>query len=111
MQLIRKGDKVQIISGAERPQTAEDKKKPSGEVISVNPTAGTCKVSGKRMVWRHKKGTGPDNPGGRVQIEADIPLSNVMVFNEAAQRAERVGIKVVNGKRVRYFRKSGTVLS
>jgi len=107
MQLIRKGDKVQIIRGAERPQTEDERSEPSGEVIEVNTDAGTCKVAGRNLVWKHKKGDGQNEPGGRVQIEASIPLSNVLVFDDEEKRADRVSVKVVDGKRVRYFRKSG----
>jgi large subunit ribosomal protein L24 len=108
MQRINKGDEVQIIRGAERPQTAEDRKKPSGTVTSVDTVAGTCIVAGKNLVWRHKKGAGPEEPGGRTQQEAPIQLSNVMLFNKEKGRAERVGFKVVGGKKVRVFKKSGS---
>lgn len=110
MQLIRKGDKVQIIRGAERPQTADERKEASGEVIEVNPVDETCKVAGRNLVWKHKKGDGAENPGGRVQVEASIPLSNVLLFDEEESRADRVRVTVVDGKRVRAFRKSGRVI-
>lgn len=108
MQKIRKGDEVQIVRGADRPQTAEEKAKPSGSVTEVDTILGLCKVSGRKLVWKHKKGSGPEAPGGRSQQEAWIPLANVMVFNKASGKAERVVIKTVGGKRVRMFRKSGT---
>lgn len=108
MDKIRVGDLVQIISGSDRPQTAEFKQQASGRVVAINRAAGTCRVEGKNLRWVHKKSRGPDNPGGREQVEKDIPLSNVMVFNEAAKRAERVGIREEEGKRVRFFKKSGT---
>ncbi len=111
MQLIQKGDKVQIIRGSEKPQTPEEKKMASGEVIAVYPERGTCKVSGKKLVWKHKKSSGPENPGGRVQFEAEIPLSSVMFFNEDTQERERVKIKLEKGKRVRYLKKSGKIIS
>lgn len=108
MQKIRIGDEVQVIRGADRPQTAEEKAKPSGKVIAVDSILGTCKVEGKKLVWKHKKGTGPENPGGRVQFEASMPISNVMVFNAGTGRPERVRIKIEGGKRIRVFAKSGT---
>jgi large subunit ribosomal protein L24 len=108
MQKIRTGDEVQIVSGGDRPQTAEDKAKPSGRVIAVDAARGVCKVEGRKLVWKHKKGTGPENPGGRSQQEAWIPLANVMVFNKTAGRPEKVAFKMMDGKRVRVFKKSGT---
>lgn len=110
MQLIRKGDKVQIIRGEERPQTEDERKEPSGEVIEVNPAEETCKVAGRNLVWKHKKGDGQGNPGGRVQVEASIPLSNVLLFDEEESRADRVTVREVEGKRVRVFRKTGRVI-
>lgn len=110
MQKIRKGDKVLIVRGAGRPQTAEEKGKPSGEVLAVYADRGTCIVAGRNLVWKHRKGTGPENPGGRKQIEAEIKLSNVMYFDEEQGRAERVGFKELNGRRVRYLKKSGKVI-
>lgn len=108
MQKIRTGDEVQIVSGGDRPQTAEDKGKPSGRVTAVDAARGVCKVEGRRLVWKHKKGTGPENPGGRNQQEAWIPLSNVMLFNKATGKPEKVRFKDAGGKRVRVFAKSGT---
>ncbi|MCK6438726.1 MAG: 50S ribosomal protein L24 [Planctomycetes bacterium] len=110
MQKIRKGDKVQLIRGAGRPQTKDEKSKPSGEVLIVHPDKGTCIVSGQNLVWKHKKGTGPDNPGGRTQLEAEVQLSNVLYFDEELGRAEKVGFKEMNGRRVRYLKKSGKVI-
>ncbi|MCA8938188.1 MAG: 50S ribosomal protein L24 [Planctomycetes bacterium] len=110
MQKIRKGDKVQVIRGEDRPQTTDDQGQASGEVLEVNTKDGTCKVAGCNLVWKHKKGDGAENPGGRTQEEAWIKLSNVMLFNEAAGRAERVTFKNVEGKRVRWWAKSDSAV-
>lgn len=106
MNKIRLGDKVQVIRGADRPQTADDRAQPSGEVIAIDLVKGTCKVAGCNMVWKHKKGDGAENPGGRTQQEADIDLSNVMLFNDSTKRAERVRIKTVDGRRQRWWAKT-----
>jgi large subunit ribosomal protein L24 len=108
MERIQKGDLVQILRGEDRPQTAADRRQASGRVVSVDLTGGTCIVAGRNLVWKHRKGTGPDSPGGREQKEAPIRLANVMLFNEAESRPERVQVRIEDGKRVRYFRKSGT---
>ncbi len=110
MERIQAGDLVQIIRGEGRPQTAADRQQASGRVKSVDITGGTCIVAGCNLVWKHRKGSGPENPGGREQSEAPIQLSNVMLFNEAAKRPERVQVKLQDGKRARYFRKSGTAV-
>lgn len=110
MNKIRLGDMVQIIRGEDRPQTPEDRAQATGEVIAIDLANGKCKVAGCSLVWKHKKGDGAENPGGRVQQEAFINLSNVMLFNESAGRAERVCIKEVGGKRVRWWVKSDSAV-
>ena len=106
MQRIRKGDKVLIIRGKDKPQTADDRKKASGEVLALYPERGTCIVAGKNLVWRHKRATEKEQQGGRAQVEAEIPLSNLMYFDEESSKAERIGIKTVDGRRVRYLKGS-----
>ena len=47
------GDLVQIIKGKDRPQTAEDRKQPSGKVLKVDRAKGRVIVEGKNLVWKH----------------------------------------------------------
>ena len=61
-----------------------------------------------------KKTTKP-NPmagtvGGIVDKEMPIHVSNVALFNQATGKADRVGFKVVDGKKVRVYKSNGEVV-
>ena len=65
-------------------------------------------VSGVNIVKKHKKGdpqTGEQ--GGIVDQEAPIHISNIAIFNEESGEADRVGVRIEDGKKVRYFKSSG----
>ena len=55
---------------------------------------------------RNSRATEKEQQGGRAQVEAEIPLSNLMYFDEESSKAERIGIKTVDGRRVRYLKGS-----
>ena len=102
MNRIRKGDQVVVISG-------KDKGK-RGEVVRV--AGDKVVVSNINIVKRHTK----PNPqagqaGGVIEREAPIHISNVMLFNPASGKGERVATKVLeNGTRLRVFRSSGEAI-
>ncbi|MCB9893768.1 MAG: 50S ribosomal protein L24 [Planctomycetes bacterium] len=107
---VKVGDEVQIIKGKDRPQTAEDRKQPSGKVLRVDRRSQRIIVEGKNMVWKHLRKSEANPQGGRVQREAPIPVANVMLWNEKAGKPERIHYKREDGKRVRYFKSTKTVL-
>ena len=107
---IKVGDIVQIIKGKDRPQTVEDRKKPSGKVLKVNREERRVIVEGKNLVWKHLRKTEQRPQGGRVQREALMPAANVMLFNEQSKKAERVHFKAVDGKKLRYFKSTNTLI-
>ena len=98
MNRIRKGDQVIVIAGKSKGQ--------KGEVVRV--AGDKVVVSNVNLVKRHTKPNPQLNqPGGIVEREAPIHISNVMLFNSATKKGDRVGVKVLeNGKRVRIFRSS-----
>ena len=99
MNRIRKGDRVVVIAG-------KDKGK-QGEVVRV--LGDKVVVSNINVVKRHTK----PNPqagqaGGVIEREAPIHVSNVMLFNPASGKGERIGIKKLeDGRKLRVFRSSG----
>lgn len=107
---IKVGDVVQIIKGKDRPQTKEERQKPSGKVLKVDTSKRRVIVEGKNLVWKHLRKNEQNPQGGRVQREAAIAVDNVMLFNEQAKKAERVRFKVEGGKRKRYFKSTGTLI-
>ena len=102
MNRIRKGDQVVVITG-------KDKGK-RGEVVRV--AGDKVVVSNINVVKRHTK-PNPQigQPGGVIEREAPIHVSNVMLFNPASGKGERVATKVLeNGTRLRVFRSSGEAI-
>ncbi len=103
MRKIRKGDQVVIRSGKDR-----------GKRGAVLRLVGDDRVvvEGANRARKHEK----PNPmkgttGGIVEKEMPIHVSNVMVFNPATQKGERVSIKTLDdGRKVRIFRTNGEML-
>jgi large subunit ribosomal protein L24 len=102
MNRIRKGDQVIVIAGKNKGQ--------KGEVVRV--AGDRVVVTNINLVKRHTKANPQANqPGGIIEREAPIHASNVMVFNPAAGKGERVGIKVLeDGRKLRVFRSSGEAI-
>ena len=102
MNRIRKGDQVIVIAGADKGK--------KGEVVRV--AGDKLVVQNVNIIKRHTK----PNPqagqaGGIVEREAPIHISNVMLFNSASGKGERVGFKVLeDGRKVRVFRSSGEAI-
>ncbi|UHQ21007.1 50S ribosomal protein L24 [Lysobacter sp. KIS68-7] len=99
MNRIRKGDQVVVISG-------KDKGK-RGDVVRV--AGDKIVVSNINVIKRHTKpNPQAGQPGGVIEREAPIHISNVMLFNPATGKGERVGFKVLeDGRKLRVFRSSG----
>lgn len=101
-QKIKKGDKVVVITGRDKGKT--------GEVLQVMPKADRLLVQGVNLVKRHQR-PNPSNPGGILEKEASIHVSNVCHVDPASDKPTRVGFKVVEGDRkVRVAKRSGEVI-
>lgn len=102
MNRIRKGDQVVVIAGKAKGQ--------KGEVVRV--AGDQVVVSNVNLVKRHTKPNPQANqPGGIVEREAPIHVSNVMLFNTAAGKGDRVGIKMLeDGRKIRVFRSSNEAI-
>ena len=100
MQKIMKDDEVIVIAG-------KDKGKMGG--VTRIRGDGRVYVSGINMIKRHTKGNPQMNqPGGIIEKEAPIQVSNVAIYNRSANKADRVGIKLLeDGKKVRIYKSSG----
>jgi len=99
---IRKGDKVIV-------RTGKDKGK-SGEVLRVLRDEARVLVQGVNMVKRHAR-PAPGNPGGIIDKEASIHISNVALADPKSGKPTRVGFKIVDGgRKVRIARRSGEAI-
>ncbi|MCU0611728.1 MAG: 50S ribosomal protein L24 [Candidatus Eisenbacteria bacterium] len=100
--LIRKGDTVQVISG--------DDKGKRGKVLRVIRASQRIVVEKVNFMTRHTRPSQRNQQGGRIQKEAPIHTSNVALVVD--DRRERVGRKrLADGRRVRYVKRSGEMLS
>jgi len=99
MNRIRKGDRVIVTAG-------KDKGK-QGEIVRV--AGDKVVVANINIIKRHTKpNPQAGQPGGVIEREAPIHISNVMLFNPATGKGERVGIKILeDGRKLRVFRSSG----
>lgn len=103
MRKIKRGDQVVVITGRDKGKR--------GQVVRV---AGTDKVvvEGVNVVKKHVK----PNPmvgqqGGILEKEMPLHVSNVAYFNQATQRADRIGFRVLeDGRKVRFTKSNGEVV-
>jgi len=102
---IKKGDKVVVISGSDKGK--------KGEVLAVMPKEDRALVRGVNMVKRHQRQT-QRQPGGIINKEAPIQLSNIAHVDPKTGEATRVGFKIVGegdtARKVRFAKKSGEVI-
>ena len=99
MNKIRKGDEVIVIAGRDKGKRGK---------VALRKDETHVVVEGINLVKKHTK----PNPlkgttGGIVEKVMPIHQSNVAIFNAATGKADRVGIKSTDGKRVRVFKSSG----
>ena len=103
MQKIRKGDEVVVIAGRDKGKR--------GTVLRRIDDAHVV-VEGVNVVKKHQR----PNPmkgetGGIVDKTMPIDQSNLMLFNPATGKGDRVGIKVLeDGKKVRVFKSNGEMV-
>ena len=103
MEKIRKGDVVVVLTGKDKGKTG---------VVTRRVDADYGPVEGVNVAKRHVR----PNPmagveGGVVAKVMPIHISNVALFNAKTQKADRVGIKEVDGKKVRVFKSNGEAVA
>ena len=102
MERIRKGDEVVVISGRDKGKRGTVTQRVDDERVVVE---------GVNMVKKHVK----PNPmkgvaGGIMDKTLPIDISNVMLWNAATGKGDRVGIKTVDGKKLRVFKSNGATV-
>jgi len=99
---VKTGDTVKVIAGNYKGET--------GEVLQVLPKVNKVIVEDVNVVKKHVRPTGFGQEGGIVEEEAGIDASNVQLVDPETGEASRIGYKEEDGKKVRYFKKSGNTL-
>ncbi|MBV8888260.1 MAG: 50S ribosomal protein L24 [Alphaproteobacteria bacterium] len=99
---VKKGDNVVVISGRDKGKT--------GEVLRVFPAESRLIVQGVHVARRHTRQRLGD-PGGIVEKELTIHVSNVAHIDPQSRRPTRIGYKFLDdGRKVRVARRSGEVI-
>ncbi len=103
MRIIRRGDDVIVIAGRDRGRR--------GSVVRLLDTDRLI-VENVNMVKRHTKPNPQRNqPGGIIEKEAPIHVSNVMLYNPVTEKGDRVGFRRLDdGRKVRYFKSNNEVV-
>ncbi|RUO57351.1 50S ribosomal protein L24 [Pseudidiomarina insulisalsae] len=100
---IKRDDEVVVLAG-------KDKGK-RGKVLKVDTAKNRVFVEGVNIVKKHQK----PNPalgvaGGVMEQEASIDVSNVAIYNPETGKADRVGFKLEDGKKVRFFKSNNAII-
>ena len=99
---FKTGDKVVVIAG-------KDKGK-NGKIIKTLAKENKVVVENVNVVKKHQKGNG-QTPGGIVDMEAPIHVSNVMIVDPKTKKPTRIGHSTdKNGKKIRVTKKSNSSL-
>jgi large subunit ribosomal protein L24 len=122
MERIRKGDLVQVISGADAAVARRDGKKVQGMVqrvihgyridrfhrkVARDHTKDRVVVQGVNLVTKHQRRTGDVRTQvGRIEMEAPIHISNVMLVCPSCKKAARTGFRTFeDGSKTRYCKR------
>ncbi len=105
MRRIKTGDEVEVIAG-------KDKGK-RGKVIRFFRGKERLVVENVNLVKRHTRGNPMQNtPGGIVDKEMPLHISNVALVNPTTDKPDRTGFKFLeDGTKVRYFKSNGEVIT
>ena len=100
---IRRDDEIVVLAG-------KDKGK-QGKVLRVLASEDRLVVEGVNLVKKHTK-PNPQlgEPGGIIEKEATIHVSNVAIVNPATGKADRVGFRFEDEKKVRFFKSNGELV-
>ena len=100
---IKKGDTVLVITGADRGK--------QGEVLRMLPKEDRAVVQGVNIAMKHTKPKGMGQPGGIVEAEATIHLSNLKLVDPASGKPTKVGFRVLEGgQKMRVAKATGAVI-
>lgn len=95
---VRKGDEVIVISGKNKGRT--------GKVMRVVRDKDRLYIEGVNMVKKHQRASAA-HPGGIIEKEASLHVSNVSHIDPVSKKATRVGYKILDdGRKVRYAKRS-----
>ena len=98
---VKTGDQVVVISGKDKGKI--------GTVMKAMPKENKVVVEGVNIQTKHARATRTSDSEIK-HIEGPIDASNVMYYDKKAKQATRIGVRVEDGKRVRYSVKTGQTI-
>ena len=100
---IRRDDEVIVLAGKDKGKT--------GKVTKVLVESGKVYVEGVNLIKKHTKPVPQlQQPGGIVEKEASLQVSNVAILNPKSGKADRVGFRIEDGKKVRFFKSDNELI-
>lgn len=101
---LKTGDNVIVIAGKDKGKL--------GKVTRVISQLNRVVVEGVNIIKKHvKPNPNANQPGGIVQREMSIHVSNVAIYNPITKSKDRIGYKILNdGKKVRVYKSNNEVL-
>lgn len=104
MNQIKKGDEVVVIAGKDNGKR--------GVVLKILNEERKVVVENVNMAKRHTKGNPTQGtPGGIVEKEMPIHMSNIAIWNPVLNQGDRIGIRrLEDGRKVRYFKRNDEVI-
>jgi len=104
MNKIVKNDQVVVVAGKDKGRR--------GNIVEILGN-GKVIIRGVNLAKKHQKGNpNAGVPGGIIEKEMPLDVSNIMLVNPLTDKGDRVGFKVLeDGKKVRFFKSNGEVIS
>jgi large subunit ribosomal protein L24 len=101
---VKKGDQVMVMAGRDRGKR--------GRILDVKPGEGKVKVEGVAVIKRHQRANpGANKPGGIIEKEAYVDISNVQLIDPADGKPTRVRYDIApDGTKTRVASGSGQAL-
>ncbi|MCX6126049.1 MAG: 50S ribosomal protein L24 [Proteobacteria bacterium] len=100
---LKKNDQVIVIAGKDKGKT--------GKIDRVARKTDRVFVEGVNIVSRNTKPSMQNQDGGIVEKTMSIHISNVMLVDPKSKKPTRIGYKIEGGKKVRFAKDSGTILT
>jgi large subunit ribosomal protein L24 len=104
MRKIKQGDEVIVTTGKDKGRR--------GQVVKIMPEKGKVVVQNVNMAKKHQKGNPQaGQPGGIIEKEMPLAVSNVAIYNPATGKGDRVGIRVLeDGRKARFFKSNNELI-
>lgn len=100
---LKKGDTVIITVGKSKGET--------GQLEKINQKSGRAYVSNTNVYKKHQKPGQGSEEGGIIEKAMPVDVSNIAYLDPKTKKATKIGYKTEDGKKVRFAKASGTILS